>query len=171
MSVGRAGQQFFTSRDKTTNTTDPQNQHQLLKNNDDRTPPGRDTTLPQSAPNSPDRTPRNSIFQTDNPFENPDYTVPGMISLNSPPRTPDIDGSKSNGRRSAKKGKRSQLEPPQPLDLPTPITPLGAEERCLQLEMEREQRRNRWWTELLCGCREEGEEQVKDHFIDIWTSC
>ncbi|GJJ06568.1 hypothetical protein Clacol_000761 [Clathrus columnatus] len=160
VSIKRASE-LFMSRDSKANSMDRQNPHQVLPNNDDLTPPERDTTLFTTSPTSPDRTPRNStVFQTDNPFENPDYAVSGTISLNTPPQTPNLEGSNVGSRKKKKKGKRNQLEPPRPLDLPLPITPPSAEERRLQLEMEREQRQKKWWTEWLCGCREEGEEQA-----------
>lgn len=172
--------QSFMNRDKKTLTTkDGQYPHQMLQDSDTLTPHTQDTALLQSSPNSPDRTPRNSVFQTDNPFENPDYAISGMISLNTPPRTPDLAGPKDEGRKRSSKGKRNRMEPPRPLDLPTPITPLDVDQRRLQLEMERVKRRDRWWTEWLCGCREDGEEQVRNQvsskrplftFLQGWTN-
>ena len=143
-------------------------------------------TGPPSAISPPD-TPRTSVadtsrssstetfrVSTENPFENPQYvqvredTKSTAASSSSFPPTPK-GVTKGNGT-----AERPVLhmedtisrsnQPPRPLGLPPPTTPppasLGTVPQRQELNEEAQKTGKRWWTEWLCGCREDEGDQV-----------
>lgn len=122
--------------------------------------------------------------ENEDPFVTP---MASTVSLNTPQdsaiMTESTDGAAkepSNKQRNHKRRskRKSYIPPPQPLDIPQPLTPpprtgsphanrppepipAPAISEAAQ-EQEEEVSDKRWWTDWLCGCREHGDNQVSD---------
>ena len=125
---------------------------------------GRSSSPGSAAPSSP--TP--SSVSTNNPFEDPRYTLSEngngggeSIPINT------LNNSRSKSGRV--NSKRRAQSPPRPLGLPDPVSLDPAAGEARRSEMEQEEGptvARRWWTDWLCGCREEADEQVR-HLRDF----
>ena len=158
--------------------------HQVLENVEESAP--ADECGPPSA-SSPIDTPRTSTADTprtssinpfvalpENPFENSQYAeVPqGSSSIMSPASSGSIPARAKSGDGNGTPGQpilqvpdslSQKHPPPRPLNLPLPASPplpprTGAQRQEMVAEVEGKGKQ--WWTDWLCGCREEGDDQV-----------
>ncbi|KIJ39501.1 hypothetical protein M422DRAFT_32736 [Sphaerobolus stellatus SS14] len=94
-------------------------------------------------------------LSNNNPFEDPRYMV-DMNAESIPIDTyPSGPNSSSSPRSRSKQRKQS---PPRPLNLPDPVNPQSPDDP--QNQRENNDEPKRWWTDWLCGCREEGDVQA-----------
>lgn len=150
--------------------------HQVLEDVEESVP--MDESVPPSVADTP-RTPSTDALTAspENPFENPQYAeVPHeSSSIMTPTSSTSLTmTTKSVGGNIVPEQAILQVPdsvvrkqpPPKPLGLPQPLSPpprLGAVPQLQRQEMaaeEIERKGKRWWTEWLCGCREDGDDQV-----------
>jgi len=150
--------------------------HQVLEDVDESESHPMDETGPPSA-SSPMDTPRASTADTprastaENPFDNPAYQEAqsdALMTAASPgslPSTPKAVAEKEpTPERPILQATRASFikhPPPKPLDLPAPMSQAErVQQEEAELEGEEEAKPRKWWTEWLCGLREEGDNQA-----------
>ena len=179
--VSRRASQLWKSRSSRPGI-DSTHPHQVLEDVEESIP--MDETGPPSASSPPD-TPRTSVadtprssstdpFQgsTENPFENPQYVEVRQESSSTlttasesafPPTPKDVIKRPVGVEETSPR----KVGPPQPLGLPIPanLPPPPRETVPQRQALERgvEGTGKRWWTEWLCGCREDEADQVCDY--------
>jgi hypothetical protein len=181
--VSRRASQLWNSRsrERPKALTDRTHPHQVLEDAEDSVP------MDEGGPPSVADTPRTSLADTprtsstdtfpaspNNPFENPQYVeVPQESSIMSPTSSSSLTTTVKSADRNNSVAAHAILQvpdslarkqpPPKPLGLPPPTSPPpppGAIPQRREMEEEVERKGKRWWTEWLCGCREDGDDQV-----------
>lgn len=117
---------------------------------------------------------------SDNPFNNPTYTERGtepedaLMMAASPGSLPPTPKASANSNSSPQRpilqvrgSSYVRHPPPKRLDLPTPTSPpsqpanpMASQQQEAEMDDGGNERRKEWWTEWLCGCREDGDNQV-----------